>query len=234
LENEGDAAALRWQAEEITREQLGLSPEETRRTLHELRVHQIELDVQNEELRRAQVELEASRARYFDFYDLAPVGFYTISETGLMLEANLTAARQLGVARDALVPQPISRFILKEDQDIYYLHRKQLFETGEPLVCELRMVEKSGMPFWARLRSLTMQDTDGALVSRLVMSDITESKRVEEALQQRNAELERFNKVTVDRELRMRELKKEVNALLKAAGQPEKYRIVNEDEKGSR
>jgi PAS domain-containing protein len=90
------------------------------------------------------------------------------------------------------------------------------------------------MPFWARLRSLTMQDTDGALVSRLVMSDITESKRVEEALQQRNAELERFNKVTVDRELRMRELKKEVNALLKAAGQPEKYRIVNEDEKGSR
>ena len=97
---------------------------DTQRLVHELQVHQIELEMQNEELRRAQVELDAARARYFDLYDLAPVGYCTISEEGLILEANLTAATLLGVARGALVKQPITRFILKEDQDIYYLHRK--------------------------------------------------------------------------------------------------------------
>ena len=84
------AADLRRRAEEIARENAArspenleaLSPEETRRTLHELRVHQIELEMQNEELRRAQVELDAARARYFDLYDLAPVGYCTLSDRG--------------------------------------------------------------------------------------------------------------------------------------------------------
>ena len=130
----GAASELRWRTEEIIREKAAQppekleapSPEETRRTLHELRVHQIELEIQNEELRRAQAELDAARARYFDLYDLAPVGYATVSEKGLILETNLTAATLLGVARDALVKQSFSRLILKEDQDLYSLHRKKL------------------------------------------------------------------------------------------------------------
>jgi PAS domain-containing protein len=121
----GDAAQLRQQAEAAARQEAAQSPEthealspaQMRQTLHELRVHQIELEMQNEELRRAQVELDAARARYFDLYDLAPVGYCTLSEPGLILEANLTAATLLGVPRGALVKQPISRFILPEDQD---------------------------------------------------------------------------------------------------------------------
>ena len=128
-----DAAGLRRKAEALLREKTAQTPEdlavlssgETQRTLHELRVHQIELEIQNEELREAQAELEASRECYFDLYDLAPVGYCTLSEKGLILEANLTAATLLGVARGTLVKQPITRFILKEDQDVYYLHRKQ-------------------------------------------------------------------------------------------------------------
>ena len=139
------AAELRKQAEEVacgeaalSPEHLAaLSPEETRQTLHELRVHQIELEMQNEELRRAQVELDTARARYFDLYDLAPVGYCTLSEQGLILEANLTAAGLLGVSRGGLVKQPITRFIFKKDQDLYYLHRKQLFETGTPQALSL-------------------------------------------------------------------------------------------------
>ena len=123
-----------------------LSPEEAGRLLHELQVHQIELEMQNEELRRAQGELEASRARYFDLYDLAPVGYFTLSEQGLILEANLTAAAMLGVGRGDLVKQPFTRFILPEDQDIYYRHRKQLFETGSPQVCDLRMLRADAAP----------------------------------------------------------------------------------------
>jgi PAS domain-containing protein len=99
-------------------------PGEARRLLHELRMHQIELEMQNEELRRTQEALEASRARYFDLYDMAPVGYFTLSEQGLILEANLTAATLLGVPRGALVKQPLTRSIVSEDQDIYYLHRK--------------------------------------------------------------------------------------------------------------
>ena len=160
-----------------------LSPEETRQILHELRVHQIELEMQNEELRRAQVELEVSRERYFDLYDLAPVGYFTISEQGLILEGNLTAAGLLGVARGALVKQRLSIFILPEDQDIYYLHRKQLFETGEPQTCELRMLKKDGTRFWVNLAATKAQDADGAPICRAVMSDITDRKLADDALQ---------------------------------------------------
>ena len=130
----GAAAELRWRAEEIAREKAAQprkarprQAEETRRTLHELRVHQIELEMQNEELRRVQVELDAALARYFDLYDRAPVGYATVRRKGLILETNLNAATMLGVAGGGLVRQPFSRFILKEDQDLFSLHRNQLF-----------------------------------------------------------------------------------------------------------
>ena len=140
--------------------------------------------MQNEELRRAQVELDAARARYFDLYDLAPVGYCTVSEQGLILEANLTAASLLGVARGALVGQRLTSFILPEDEDIYYLHRKQLFETGEPQACELRMVKKDGTAFWAHLEATAAEDAAGQPVCRVVMSDNPERKRAEEALRE--------------------------------------------------
>ena len=179
---------LRKRAEEIARETADLSPEnidgqspaEIRQTLHELRVHQIELDMQNEELRRAQVELDASRARYFDLYDLAPVGYCTIAEQGLILEANLTIATMLGLPRGEMIKQPISRFIFKDDQDIYYLHRKKLLETGEPQVCEFRMLRTGAPPFLARLEATIAQAADAEPVCRAVLSDITERKRHDE------------------------------------------------------
>ena len=89
------------------------SAEKVRQILHELRVHQIELEMQNEELRRIQQELEAARARYFNLYDMAPVGYCTLNESGQIVEANLTAVALLGVDWSALVMQPITRFIFK-------------------------------------------------------------------------------------------------------------------------
>jgi diguanylate cyclase (GGDEF)-like protein/PAS domain S-box-containing protein len=201
------AITLQRNAEKIAREkadwspkkQEALSPEETLRILHELQVHQIELEMQNDELRRTQTELDGSRARYFDLYDLAPVGYVTVSEQGLILEANLTAATLLGVSRGTLVKLLLTRFILKEDQAIYYLHRKQLLDTGEPQMCELRMVKKDGTAFWAHLAATVAKDKGGVTVYRVVMSDITAHKQAEEALhesEQRYLELSIIDDLT--------------------------------------
>jgi PAS domain S-box-containing protein len=179
-------------AQQVPEDPEALSPEAARRALHELRVHQIELEMQNEELRRAQVELEASRARHFDLYDLAPVAYFTLSEQGLILEANLTAATLLGVARGALVRQPFSRFILREDQDIFYLHRKALLQTGAPQSCEFRVLKRDSAPLWVRVVATAAEEADGASACRVVVSDITEGKRAERTLKTSNAELQGF------------------------------------------
>ena len=152
-------------------------PAEARRVLHELQVHQVELEMQKEELRATQKELEASRARYFDLYDLAPVGYVTVSQGGIILETNLTAAVLLGVARNALPRQRLSRFILSDDQEIYYFLLRTFSETVGAQSCELRMTKKDGAHFWARLDAVVAQDEGGALSRRIVISDITERKR---------------------------------------------------------
>ena len=195
----GAADGLRERAEERARAsepnpREALLPEQAQQVFHDLRVHQIELEMQNEELRRIQAEVEASRERYFDLYDLAPVGYFTLSEQGMILEANLAAAKLLGRERGTLVQRPLSRFILPEDQDIYYKHRKQLFETGTPQVCELRFKKKKCDPFWARLEASLAQGTDGSPVSRAVMSDVTERKRAEEAIRQAQEVAEAANR----------------------------------------
>jgi PAS domain S-box-containing protein len=157
-----------------------LSPQQVQQVLHDLKVHQIELEMQNEELRRMQMELEVSRERYFDLYNLAPVGYFTLSNKGLILEANLTAARLLRATRAALVQEPFTRFILPEDQDTHYKFRKVLFETGSPQVCDLRLMREEGSPFWARIEATMAQEVEGPPVCRAVMSDITERKQREE------------------------------------------------------
>ncbi len=189
------AAELRAKADALIRGKTAQSPEHlaalshetTKAMLHELEVHQIELELQNEELRRAQVALEDSRARYFDLYDQAPVGYVTVSKPGFILEANLTACTLLGAARSALVSQLFSRFVLKEDQDPYYLFRKRLFATDEPQIGELRISKRDGTPCWVQLAATTAPDADGAPVGRIVLTDITERKQMEEVLRSREA-----------------------------------------------
>jgi PAS domain S-box-containing protein len=189
------AADLRKRAEEQAgaAEPVSLSaqtPEAIEQLIHELRVHQIELELQNEELRTAQAELEASQAYHFEFYNLAPVGYATVSEKGVILEANLTAATLLGVNRGTLVKQPLTRFIYKQDQDIYYLHRKKIFDTGAPQRFELRLVKPDGSAFWTYLEATFAEGSYGEPVCRVVLSDISERKQAEESLLQEKREKE--------------------------------------------
>lgn len=170
-----------------------LSAEEARQTVHELQVHQIELEMQNEELRRAQQEVEASRAKYFELYDLAPVGYVSLDEKGRVALANLTAAGLLGVTREALVGQPLTRFILREDQDIFYRHQKQLREMEALQSCELRMLRPDAEPFWARLEATVTKEEDGSRLCRTVMGDITERKEADREREGVRSHLEAVN-----------------------------------------
>jgi PAS domain S-box-containing protein len=191
-------AELRQQAESIAREHKGkamadpatLTPAAAKRLLHELQVHQIELELQNEELRRAQVALEESRARYFDLYNLAPVGYFTLDGRGAILEANLTGATLLGATRDALVGQPLSGFISGDDADVFYLHHRQLMSTGTPHACELRMSRKDATPFTVWLEATAVALEDGPPACRVVISDISARKDAEERLRRKRTLLQ--------------------------------------------
>ena len=171
----------------------GGSPVASQQTLQELLVHQVELEMQNEELQRAQADLEASRARYFDLYDLAPVGYCTISGNGLrrILEANVTASKLVGMSQADLVKLPFTRIIHREDADKFYLMCKQLIKTRATQACELRMLKRNGTAFGAHLAATVVQKKDDFLIY-VAITDITDRIRAEEELKRKNEEIELF------------------------------------------
>ncbi len=180
--DESEQQLRRLAEEKLRRTEAGapepLTPEAARELLHELRVHQLELEMQNDELRRTQHDLEASRARYFDLYNLAPVGYLSLSDEGIVEEANLTCANLLGVTGSELVDQPFSRFVASEDQDLYYLHCNKLVETKTAQTCELRMVRPDDSMFWAQLQGVHAQGGDGSDY-RVILHDCTRRKLAE-------------------------------------------------------
>ncbi len=183
------ASELRRRAEKLANRKApenlqALSPAAAQKLLYERRVQQIELEMQNEELRTAQEKLAESREQYFELYDVAPVGYFSISEKGVVLEANLTGANMLGVVPRDLRAQRFSHFVYRDDQDVYYLHRRKLFETRSPQLCEARMVRRDGSLFWARVEAILARDgKSGKPVCLATISDVTLKKRAEEALQ---------------------------------------------------
>jgi two-component system, cell cycle sensor histidine kinase and response regulator CckA len=158
-----------------------LSPEEAQTLLQELQIHQVELEMQNEQLRQTQAELETALTKYSDFYDFAPVAYLTLDERGLILEANLTAATMLGVKRTGLLQRPVTNYIVKEDRNIYFRQHQQLLETQGPQHYELRMLQKDGTPFWTGISTIATLDNNNARLCKATISDITGRKRAEEA-----------------------------------------------------
>ena len=168
-----------------------LSETEVRKLVHELQVHQIELDMQNEELWKSQQELEESRERYSRLYDFAPVGYFTVDEDGLILQVNLTGAEMLAAERRSLIRKPLSVFIVSEDQDTCFFHRRQVLKTRKKDTCELRILRKDGTGFCARLESSVSQDGNGDFNQiRTIFTDITERKKADEKVKRLNESLE--------------------------------------------
>jgi PAS domain S-box-containing protein len=175
---------LRKRAEEIVRKRIGekepekLSAAEARRLVHELQVHQVELEMQNEELRLSQTMLEESRSKYADLYDFAPVGYFTLDRNGVILDANLTVAALLDVERSGLIGKPFTLFITRESQDAFFLHRKRVMTREEPQTCELQLKSKDGSERFAEIESIPVEGN----TIRAAVIDVTKRKRAEDAL----------------------------------------------------
>ena len=177
------------------------------RLVHELQVHQIELELQNEELRRAQVELEASRDAYLDLYDFAPVGYLTLDPMGVIREANLTAATLLGVERRRLAGRKLAHFAVRADQDTVLRHCREVLSTGARQTCEIRIRTAKGAALYVRLETVAVEDDKAQRnTCRMVVADITERRQaekelerhrehLEELVQERTALLDAINKV---------------------------------------
>ena len=196
LSSEYEAGELRRRAEELLRQRpediQDIPGDDIQRLIHELRVHQIELEMQNEELRKTQGEINELLTKYFDLYELAPVGYFVIDQKGLIIEANLTGANLLGLQMRYLIKEGFSRFVAPHSQDQFYFHRKLVLETGTKQACELRLIKKDGTVFHAQLDSIAMQDSDGnSNQFRTAITDITDRKQAEEALQESYDGMER-------------------------------------------
>ena len=160
-----------------------LSNEEMHSLVHELQVQQIELEMQNDELRRAQLDLEAARVKYMDLYDFAPVGYFTISAQGLIEEANLTGADLFSLGRQSLIGKPLARFISREDQDTFYLHQMQVLKKNGNHTCEIKMMNYDNTPFYARLESIAGRGADkNDTKLRTAITDITDRKKADQQL----------------------------------------------------
>ncbi|MEI8191615.1 MAG: PAS domain-containing protein, partial [candidate division NC10 bacterium] len=162
--------------------------------VYELEMHQIELEMQNEELRTAQLALEESRSGYADLYDFAPVGYFTISRTGWITAANLTGAALLGVGRQKLIHRGFGRFVAPEEIDRWDCHRLDALQQEGRVGCELALKREDGSPFYARLDSLRTATDDGSFALRTTVTDISERKRAEEELHRAKECLEVANR----------------------------------------
>ena len=179
-----EADALRTEAEaQLTRAPpIEVPSPPPRQILHELRVHQVELEMQNEELRRSQLALEESRDRYIDLYEFAPVGYFTLNREGMIVEVNLTGSALLGVERKQLLNRRFSGFVSAGDSDRWHHHFLNVLQHDGQR-CELALKRGDGSVIHAQL-DCRKTNIGNEFSIRVALTDITERKLGEESLRE--------------------------------------------------
>ena len=186
---------LRRKAEELLRatshDVAAMPVKDMQQLVHELQIHQIELEMQNDELRRTQLELQAARDRYVGLYDFSPAGHLTLNTHGKIMEANLRAGTMLGINRKELIGQTLARFLTSDDQDIFHRHCQDVLKTGTRQACEVHFREGTGASRCVYFESLALHDETGHLTHwRTAILDVSDRKLAEEVVSAHRAQLD--------------------------------------------
>lgn len=152
--------------------------------MHELLVHKVELEMQNEELRQAHVALEEARDRYLDLYEFAPLGYITVNREGMVSEANMTGAALLGIDRSKLISCRFSKLVATHDRDRWHRFFMNMMEHVEvrKKTLNLEMIRADESTFYAHLDCLRLEPMDAPPVLRLALIDISKLKHIETEL----------------------------------------------------
>jgi len=169
------------------------TPHTVEKLLHDLQVHQIELEMQNEELRRTQELLEESRDRYVDLYEFAPVGYLMLSSDAKIVSINLTGAGLLGEERKKLLQRRFAHMVLPADRGSWQQYFTDTMQRVKSQACELTLQRSDGSCFDAHLDGRPGTAGTAAAMLRVTLSDISERKRMDRLLLDKNAELERIS-----------------------------------------
>ena len=145
--------------------------------IHNLRVHQIELEIQNEELREAQLKLEESRLKYFDLYNFVSDGYFTLNKEGIILEANLGAATLLGEERRGLINSSFIKYINPNDRNKFHHHCMEVMKTSIKHTVDIKLLKKGNGSFYVHMDTLNVLDEYNNFKEfRISITDITEIK----------------------------------------------------------
>jgi PAS domain S-box-containing protein len=177
---------------------------DSQRLRHELEVHQIELEMQNAELKESRDKMERLLEKYEDFYDFAPVGYFSVTESGVIVEVNLTGAALLGVGRSRLINQRLPPFVGATDRPVILAFLKRVFAGAGKQVCEVAIVRGDGTSFWADVQGVSaISASDSRKWCRVVVSDMSVLKQAEEA--QRRADVLAASNLELKREVTRRQ-----------------------------
>ena len=172
---------------------LDLTMEKAKSLMHELEVHQVELEMQNQELRETQQQLEKARDEYCDLFDFAPVGYLILNVKGVINNINLTACHLLGIDRLHVKGKPLSAYLSHGEANMFFINLRQAFKTGTLPTLELKIKRKDNTYFNALLHgTIDTNENIDEPVCRVAMQDITETRKME-VLQEQHEDLEREN-----------------------------------------
>jgi len=181
-----DGSGLRRRAEERLGENAGTAPppgtiEDQLRLLHELQVHQIELEMQNAELSQARDEVETALEKYTDLYDFAPVGYFTLDRDGTIRAANLTGSSLLGVERSRLIGRRFGHFVADEARPAFAAFHEKAFTSPTKEACEVELRNEANSALFVQIEGVAAASGQEC---RIALIDVTGRKRAEEALRQ--------------------------------------------------
>lgn len=165
-------------------------PAEVNKLIYELHIHQIELEMQNEELRKTQLALETSRNRYLDLYNFSPVGYFILNKNGIIDEVNVAGENLFGTEKHLLLKNRFLHFVSPQDQDEFHRFRQLILKSKTQRTCELTLIKKNNNPFVAQLIGIAVPpDTENNIQLRLALTDITEQRETQKKIRQRELEL---------------------------------------------